>query len=128
MRKHNDIETALYNKLTTDKYSASAHLVPASLGTDLPHIHVVATGGYTQSMVIEVNNIDFDVYDEDAADAMETAAGLCNWVRDLAGSEIGATCYESEITTLPYHNPDPRHSTIARVTFKAQISTRTIGG
>ena len=128
MRSHNDIETALYNLLTTDNYSASAHSVPASLGTSLPHIHVVQTGGYTGSMVIEMHYVDFDVYAETSADAMETASSLCNWVRGLAGSVVGAICYESEISTLPYHNPDPRHSTLSRVTFKAQISTRTIGG
>ena len=127
MRKHNDIETALYELLTAHGYSASAHSVPASLGQDLPHIHVTATGGYTDSMVIEAHNVDFDVYAETSADAMFAASILCDWVRELEGSDVGTVCYESEIYTLPYHNPDPRHSTIARATFKAQISTRTKG-
>lgn len=127
MRAHNDIETALYNLLISDNYHASAHSVPASLGAELPLVHVVATGGYTDSMVIEVNNVDFDVYAGDPADAMTAASALCNWVRDLVGEDVGTPCYSAEITTLPYHNPDPRHSTIARATFKAQISTRTKG-
>lgn len=127
MRQHNDIETALYNLLTSAGKSASAHSVPASLGEALPHVHVVATGGFTQSMVIEVHNVDFDVYAGDPADAMTAASELCDWVRDLQGETVGTTCYESEVITLPYHNPDPRHSTLARVTFKTQISTRTKG-
>lgn len=121
MRKSKDIETALYNELTAAGYSASAHMLPENLGANLPHIHVVRTGGYEYDFVLEANRVDFDVYAEDAADAMETACDLCGWVRGLAG-DFG---YTSEINTLPYGNPDPRHPTIARATFKAQILTRT---
>lgn len=127
MRQNNDIETALYDRLIEDEYSASAHKVPASLGDHLPHIHVTRTGGYTEDMVIEVNNVDFDVYAADEADAMTVAAGLCDWVRELSGTRAGTFCYESEVITLPYGNPDPRHQTLARATFKALISTRTKG-
>ena len=90
----------------------------------LPHVHVVRTGGYTADMVIEQNNIDFDVYAEDQAEAMTVASELCGWVRGLAGQEVGSPCYTSEIMTLPYANPDPRHPTLGRATFKAQIRIR----
>ena len=126
MRASLDIETALYNKLTNDNYSASAHAIPATLGITLPHIHVVRTGGYTNDMVIESNQVDFDVYDKDSAEAMASASALCAWVRDLSGENIGTQCYAAEITTLPYQNPDPRNFDVARVTFKAQILTRVI--
>lgn len=118
MRDSRDIETLLYEELTKDGHSASAHVIPQAISS--PHIHVVRTGGYERDMVIEVNLVDFDVYADDAATAMETASALCGWVRDLD------CCYASDITTLPYHNPDPRHPNIARVTFKAQILTRTV--
>ena len=127
MRAGNDIETALYEKLTLDNYSASAHALPSSLGSTLPHIHVVRTGGYTSDLVIEQNNVDFDVYASDYADAMGTALDLCDWVRNLAGENISTPCYYSEVTTLPYPNPDPRHPNMPRATFKAQILTRTRG-
>lgn len=123
MRKSNDIETVLYQSLYDYGYSASAHAVPASLGDALPHVHVVRTGGFTSDLVIEHHNVDFDVYADDPAEAMTAACNLCDWVRNLVGSEF----YSSEITTLPYGNPDPRHSTLARVTFKALILTRTKG-
>ena len=42
MRGTKDIETILYNLLTDGKYSASAHAIPASLGSTLPHIHVIS--------------------------------------------------------------------------------------
>ena len=76
MRYSKDIETALYEELVRDGYSASAHIIPSSLGNHLPHIHVVRTGGYETDMVIETNQVDFDVYADNAADAMEQAFGI----------------------------------------------------
>lgn len=125
MRASVDIETALYTKLTEDGYSASAHSIPAELGSSSPHIHVVRTGGFNSDLVIDTHQVDFDVYADDAADAMSAASDLCGWVRDLAGEELVTPCYRSDVSTLPYHNPDPRHPNIARVTLKAQILTRT---
>ena len=103
MRYNRDIETELYKLLTEAKYSASAHVLPATLGADLPHVHVVRTGGYESDLVIETNYIDFDVYAEDDPDAMTAAGELCGWVRDLAGDH----CYMSSITTLPYQIVPP---------------------
>lgn len=125
MRYSSDIETALYELLTADEYNASAHALPAEF--TLPHIHVTRTGGFTTNLVIETNNIDFDVYAEDAADAMTAASNLCGWIRSLEGDDVDTPCYQSEITTLPYDNPDPRHPTLARATVKAQILIRTKG-
>lgn len=127
MRVNMDIETALYNRLAADNYSASAHTIPSTLGSSLPHIHVVRTGGYTSDMVIESHSVDFDVYAASDADAMTAASNLCGWVRDLAGSTLDTPCYDAEIVTLPYANPDPRHPNIARATFKTQILARTKG-
>ena len=124
MRVSNDIETALYELLISEGLSASAHALPTTLGGTLPHVHVMRTGGYTSDLVVETNNVDFDVYAADQADAMTAASNLCALARSLAGTNIGAPCYQSEIVTLPYNNPDPRHPTIGRATFKAQIVTR----
>ena len=126
MRVSIDIETALYDLLTADGYSASAHAIPATLGQTLPHVHVVRTGGYTSDRVMDFNSVDIDVYAELQSDAMEAAAVLTGWVRDLEGGTIGGSpCYSAEISTLPYHNPDPRHPNLGRATFKAQITIRT---
>ena len=124
MRKSNDIETGLQARLEADGYHASAHSVPAAIGANLPHVHVTRTGGYTMDMVVEYNIVDFDCYAQDPADAMTVASDLCAWVRDLGASTVGSYCYASEVTTIPYGNPDPRHPTIGRATFKAQILTR----
>lgn len=125
MRVSVDIETALYDLLTADHFSASAHAIPSNLGAELPHVHVVRTGGITSDMVIETNNVDFDVYAGEPAEAMIAATNLCAWVRELSGKQT--PCYSAEIITLPYSNPDPRHPTLARATFKAQLLTRTKG-
>lgn len=126
MRVSIDIETALYDLLTAAGYSASAHTIPATLGQTLPHVHVVRTGGFTNDRVMDFNSVDFDVYADTQADAMETAAALTGWVRDLEGETVGGSpCYDAEVTTLPYHNTDPRHPNIGRATFKAQITIRT---
>ena len=77
--------------------------------------------------VIETNNVDFDVYAEDNASAMTEASNLCGWVLNLEGSTVGTYCYTSDVTTLPYNNPDPRHPNLARATFKAQILVRMRG-
>jgi len=127
MRASVDIETAIYELLIASEYSASAHALPATLGAPLPHVHVVRTGGLTDDFVIETNQVDFDVYAADDADAMEDACSLCAWVRNLSGEIVGTQCYAAEISTLPYNNPDPRHPNLARATFKAQILTRTKG-
>lgn len=127
MRANVDIETALYTALDNDGYSASAHALPASLGSVMPHIHVVRTGGFSSDFVLENHAVDFDVYAETAADAMEAASDLCGWVRELEGETLVTHCYKTDITTLPYDNPDPRHPNIGRATFKAQIITRTRG-
>ena len=126
MRTSLDIETALYNALTLRQFHASAHALPASLGGELPHVHIVRTGGFTSDRVVETNNVDFDVYGSDASDAMSAAVILCGEVRNLEGEDIGVPVYSSEVSTLPYNNPDPRHPNIARVTFKAMILTRTV--
>ena len=128
MRYGNDIETALYERLTNDGISASAHAIPASLGNTLPHVHVVRTGGYTSDLVLETQNVDFDVYAANQADAMEEAENLCGWVRDLEGTTVGTPCYGAEVITLPYGNPDPRHPTLGRATLKAELITRTKEG
>ena len=126
MRVSIDIETALYELLTADGYSASAHAIPATLGQTLPHVHVVRTGGFTSDMVMDFNSVDIDVYAATQVDAMEEAAVLTGWVRALEGASVGGSpCYGAEVTTLPYHNPDPRHPNIGRATFKAQITIRT---
>ena len=125
MRVSVDIETALYDQLTADGYSASAHTIPATLGQNFPHVHVVRTGGYNTDRVIDVNNVDIDVYAETQADAMEAATALTGWVRDLEGGTLVTPCYSAEVLTLPYRNPDPRHPNIGRATFKAQITIRT---
>ena len=127
MRKSVDIDTALYDRLSEDGYSASAHALPASLGNTLPHVHVTRTGGMTSDLVVETNQVDFDVYAETPADAMAEAVDLCDWVRALDGSVLDTPCYSSEVMTLPYSNPDPRHPNIGRATFKAQILLRTRG-
>lgn len=125
MRASYDIETALHDALELRQVHASAHALPASLGDHLPHVHVVRTGGYTSDRVVETNNVDFDVYAADAADAMAAAVALCGEVRDFEGEDIGTPVYASEVSTLPYNNPDPRHPTLGRATFKVQIITRT---
>ena len=124
MRASIDIETALFELLESDGYSASAHSIPATLGKDYPHIHVTRTGGFTKDMVMEFNSVDFDVYAATQADAMEAASDLCGWVRDLEGETVGTQCYAAEVITIPYRNPDPRHPNIGRATLKAQITVR----
>lgn len=123
MRKSVDIETALYELLTADGYSASAHSVPATLGNDFPHVHVVGQTVFNEDLVRDVNTVAFDIYAATQADAMEAASDLTAWVRDLVGEIVGTPCYQAEIINK-YPNPDPRHPNIGRATIRAQITIR----
>ena len=127
MRISVDIETALYGLLSSDGYSASAHTIPATLGEGFPHVNVVRTGGESYDRVLDAHLVDFDVYAETQADAMDAATELTGWVRDLEGETVETPCYTAEVTTLPYHNPDPRHPNIGRATVKARFLIRTKG-
>ena len=115
-----ELPDGYYFAMPDDKLIRVPIQIPA-----LPHVHVVRTGGYTTDLVLEENNVDFDVYAEDESEAMTIATWLCGWVRELPQENFELTCYTSEITTLPYGNPDPRHPTLGRVTFKALIRIRT---
>lgn len=120
----NDIATALYERLTADGYSASAHVIPAALEAMLPHVHIeVVSGGPTSDRVIEDKIVDFDVYADTIPDAEEEVSYLCGWVRALEGTTVGTPCYTAEVINR-YKNPDPRHPNIGRATLRAQITVR----
>ena len=107
MRTTLDIETALYYLLIADNYSASAHAVPATLGATSPHIHVTRTGGSNTSVVIDVHQVDFDVYAKDQADAMTAAlcaAGCGIWLEQI--SEQFVTVLKSRLYRMGIQTRD----------------------
>ena len=116
-----DIEDALQAALNAQGIKAAAPPVPANLK---PCVYIYRTGGYGTNYVQDLHTVDFDVYAETEAEAMEQADELTRWVRSLEGRDIGVPVYISQITTLPYNNPDPSHYNLPRATFAAQITTR----
>ena len=118
MRRTKDIETKLYEELTAKGYHVSAHVIPTTLAKNLPHVHITRTGGFTADLVVETHQVSFDIYAKNADEAMETACKLTGDIRSLDN------VHYAEVVTLPYHNPDPRHPTLPRVTFNSQIITR----
>ena len=118
-----DIEDALQAALNADGIKAAAPPVPANLK---PSVYVYRTGGYGTQYVQDLHTVDFDCYAETEAEAMAQACQLTGWVRALEGRELETPVYISQITTLPYNNPDPSHSSLARATFSAQITTRVM--
>ena len=117
-----DIEDELQKALNIDGIKAAAPPVPANLA---PSVFVYRTGGFSQAYVQDVNTVDFDIYARTEAEAMARACNLTEWTRALPERQLeGATVYFSDITTLPYNNPDPNNPTLPRATFSAQIGTR----
>lgn len=122
MRKTIDIEGALASMLAADGYDAGAPPVPADLSAG--RVQVTRTGGTRSDFVIDEHSIDFDCYGSTDAAAMGLADALTAWACELPGRDVGVPCYQADIVTLPYSNPDPRHPTLARATLKARILTR----
>ena len=123
MRYTTDIEDALQEFLNSKNYQACAQPVPPDLAAGQTVIY--RTGGTEQTFVSENHYVYFDVYHETDAQAMELANTLTGEVRELVGEFLGdVPCYTSEVTTLPYLNPDTRHESLSRVSFGAEISTR----
>ena len=121
-----DIEGAIQSALAANGMSASAPPVPATLGAYLPHYHAVRVGGWQENAVQDMHEVEIHTYAADEADAMAAANRLSGWIRALAGDTLdGHQVYTSNVTTLPYGNPDPLHQTLARATLRAQILTRT---
>ena len=116
-----DIEDALQAALNAQGIKAAAPPVPAKLG---PSVYVHRTGGYSTQYVQDLHTVDFDCYEPTEAEAMAKADALTRWIRELEGRDIGTPVYISKVTTLPYNNPDPNHSSLARATVSAQITTR----
>lgn len=121
-----DIEGAIQAALASEGMSASAPPIPATLGAHLPHFHAVRVGGWQENAVQDMHEVEIHAYAADEADAMGAANGIAGWVRRLAGDMLdGYQVYTSNVTTLPYGNPDPLHQSLARATLRAQILTRT---
>ena len=121
-----DIEGAIQSALAAKGMSASAPPVPATLGAHLPHYHAVRVGGWQENAVQDMHEVEIHTYAADEADAMAAANRLSGWIRALAGDTLdGHQVYTSNVTTLPYGNPDPLHLSLARATLRAQILTRT---
>lgn len=118
-----DIEGALQAALNEAGVAACAPPVPA----DLSEMCVVTrTGGFERAYVQDVHVVSIDCYAPDWERAQAVAGEVCGIVRSLPGSTVGTACYASEVTTLPYSNPDPSHPSLARVTVGAQVATRVL--
>lgn len=99
--------------------------VPESLGSNLPLVIPERIGGSRYSLVLDAHSVAFDVYAATWGEAQEAAGQVVAAISELPyRSGLAGAYYSSEITTLPYNNPDPRHPDIPRVSVNAQVITR----
>jgi hypothetical protein len=117
-----DIEAALQAHISGLGTPCACLPLPADIQAGL--VAVKRTGGTTRAYVQDVSSVSIDCYGETPAQAMGLANSMVRLVRDLDALG-GVPVYTSEVTTLPYSNPDPNHRTLARATFGAQIATRS---
>ena len=96
--------------------------IPADLGKTLPYAVIYSVGGFKTSKVVDTHTVSIDVYDERWDLAMAAASKLSGIVEFLVDTDGLSVDYHSTATTsLPYNNPDPRHSDLPRVTFTADV-------
>ena len=124
-----DIEAAL-----ADKFGPGTSAPPLPEGFSLPFALFTRTGGDTSDRVYTTHNVSVDVYADTWAQAQAYAAELAGLIADLDGRNIGYTSNGTRIEApvyvsacqAPYNNPDPKHPNVPRVTFMANLATRTI--
>ena len=124
-----DIEAAL-----ADKFGPGTSAPPLPEGFSLPFALFTRTGGDTSDRVYTTHTVSVDVYADTWAQAQAYAAELAGLIADLDGRNIGYTSNGTRIEApvyvsacqAPYNNPDPKHPNVPRVTFMANLATRTI--
>ena len=124
-----DIEAAL-----ADKFGPGTSAPPLPEGFSLPFALFTRTGGDTSDRVYTTHNVSVDVYAATWAQAQASAAEMAGLIADLDGRNIGYTSNGTRIEApvyvsacqAPYNNPDPKHPNVPRVTFMANLATRTI--
>lgn len=104
---------------------ACATPIPEDLGAVLPLAVVYNVGGERVGLTVDRAAVSVDVYAQTPADAMNAAAVACAACAALPEYSGGACqWYQCDVSTLPYDNPDPRHPTIPRATFAADLYAR----
>lgn len=124
-----DIEAAL-----ADKFGPGTSAPPLPEGFSLPFALFTRTGGDTSDRVYTTHNVSVDVYADTWAQAQASAAEMAGLIADLDGRNVGYSSNDSRIEApvysvscqAPYNNPDPKHPNVPRVTFMANLATRTI--
>ena len=124
-----DIEGAL-----ADKFGQGTSAPPLPEGFSLPFALFTRTGGDTSDRVYTTHNVSVDVYGSTWAAAQQAAAEMAGLIADLDGRNVGYTSNGTRIEApvyvsacqAPYNNPDPKHPNVPRVTFMANLATRTI--
>lgn len=126
-----DIEAALADKFGT---GTSAPPLPEAFSASLPWVLFTRTGGDASDRVYTAHDVSVDVYAATWAQAQAYAAEMAGLIADLPGRNVGytegGTRTEAPVYTAscqaPYNNPDPKHPNVPRVTFMANLATRTI--
>lgn len=126
-----DIEAAL-----ADKFGAgsSAPPLPEGFTASLPWVLFTRVGGDASDRVYTTHDVSVDVYAATWAAAQKAAANAAGFIAALDGRSIGYTEGSDRIEApvyvascqAPYNNPDPKHPNVPRVTFMANLATRTI--
>ena len=124
-----DIEAAL-----ADKFGPGTSAPPLPEGFSLPFALFTRVGGDTSDRVYTAHDVSVDVYADTWAQAQASAAEMAGLIADLDGRNVGYSSNGSRIEApvyvsacqAPYNNPDPKHPNVPRVTFMANLATRTI--
>lgn len=119
-----DYAELMASELTNAGFTAQPTPTPEDLGSELPVVIVSAPGGTRLNMVIDNPLFSVDVYAATIAAAMDTAREAFAVVCRLPFSPALNQWRDCTVQSLPYENPDPRHPSLARVSFTANVAIR----
>lgn len=118
-----DIEDALRQTLTRlSGIKCYATPLPPSYDEDMPCALIQQIGGARRSVVVDEHDVTISVYAASYAEADSVARRLAAIISALSTYD-GTYCY-TEISSLPYDDPDPLHTSTYRVSFTAAVTCR----
>lgn len=106
-------------------WSCCAAPIPEDIGSELPFVVVTALGGLRHDLVVDDGDLSIDVYADTPGAANRHARRCQAAFAALEGHDAAGVHWKvCNVQTAAYNNPDPRHPTLKRATFRGVAVAR----